>query len=180
MTVEVFKDGRHAGQTMIRETLVREFGAGGGTLCVCMQNPSKAEADDPAANDPTVLTVMGFTQRLGFGRLVVVNTYPRRSTDPAEMYRWLYAMGLDGREEARAQALAIVLREARAADQFIAAWGNGDGKDPWPRRLADAIVVAGISIYAFGFTNSGAPKHPLARGLHRIPRDQKPVLWRAA
>jgi hypothetical protein len=39
--------------------------------------------------------------------------------------------------------------------------------------------IAG-QIWCWGTTTSGAPKHPLARGKHRIPVDQPAILWRAA
>jgi len=171
--------GGRSFQSPYRDRLVRELG-GTRTLCVGMQNPSVAEAEDETKNDPTILRLIGFTTRLAFGRLVVVNTYKRRATDPLDLYRWLYSMGFDGREQHRRSALDTAIAEAKAADMFIAAWGNGDGKDGWPKRFADGLVAAGIDLYAFGFTNIGAPKHPLARGRNRIPDDQMPILWRAA
>jgi hypothetical protein len=177
VSVALHTEGRHAGQSMFRETLVRELG-GAKTLCICGQNPSKAEADDPSVNDPTILREIGFARRLGFGRLVKVNSYDYRSTDPAELYRWLYSIkSLDEREAHRARALAIIIREAKAADMFIAAWGNGDGKDFWPKQLANELALAGIDVYVFGFTQTRMPKHTLARGTHRIPDDQRPILW---
>ena len=42
------------------------------------------------------------------------------------------------------------------------------GEEPWP------------DIYCLGTTGGGSPKHPTARGKHRVPDDQQPVLWRNA
>lgn len=36
-----------------------------------------------------------------------------------------------------------------------------------------------LPIYKVTYQLSGAPKHPLARGKHRVPRDQTFILWRA-
>jgi hypothetical protein len=172
----IYTEGRHVGQSMYRAALVRELG-GTRTLCICGQNPSKAEADDPTKNDPTILREIGFARRLGFGRLVKVNTSTRRSTDPKEYYRWLDSLTGVERLNHRDECYAIILREARAANMFLAAWGNCDG-DGWPYTLSLKLAQDGVDIYALGFTNGGAPKHTLARGTHRIPDDTKPVLWR--
>jgi hypothetical protein len=29
-----------------------------------------------------------------------------------------------------------------------------------------------------GATADGSPKHPLARGVHRVPDDRQPLVWR--
>jgi hypothetical protein len=160
-----------------RGVLVRELG-GTRTLCVGMQNPSKAAAHDPSVNDPTVLRLIGFTGRLEFGRLIVVNTYDRTATDPADLYRWLWSLSASEREEHRRRALDIAIREALSADLFIAAWGNGSPDDRWPLSFADGLVAAGIDLYHLGLNQNGTPKHPLARGKNRIPDDQVPALWR--
>lgn len=41
------------------------------------------------------------------------------------------------------------------------------GPEPWP------------DLWCRGTTIGGAPKHPMARGLHHIARDQQPILLRA-
>ncbi len=164
-------------QTPFRDLLFRELG-GTRTLCVGMQNPSKAEADDPTVNDPTVLRVMGFAMRWGFGRLVVTNARTRRATDPKDMYAWLASLSPEEVREHHDHSAAVMIREAKRADLFIAAWGNGRADDVWPRHLGDRLVDAGVTIYALGFTNSGAPTHPLARGRNRVPDSQQPILWR--
>lgn len=164
-------------QSMFRERLVRELG-GDRTLCVCMQNPSTAEADDPAKNDPTIRRLIGFTTRLGFGRLVVVNTYLYRASKPEDLYRWLFSLSLGARQGHQAAALTNAIMEAREASMFIAAWGNGIANDRWPRTFADEIQNAGVNLYVFGLTQLGFPIHPLARGAHRIPDNCEPGLWR--
>jgi hypothetical protein len=36
------------------------------------------------------------------------------------------------------------------------------------------------NLYCLSTTASGQPKHPMARGKHRIANDAQPILWRAA
>ena len=37
-----------------------------------------------------------------------------------------------------------------------------------------------VDLVCLGLTKDGYPKHPMARGAHRIPRDQQPILWKSA
>lgn len=165
-----------------REVLVREIegAARAITLCVCMQNPSTAEADPDGKNDPTIHRLVGFARRLGYGRLVVVNTYLKRTSDPKELYRWLFEMPFWERNKHRDLAYLVALREAFKADTFVAAWGNGRGDDKWPEIMARRLRADGVKIHVFGLNSNGTPKHPLARGRERIPDDAVPVLWEAA
>jgi hypothetical protein len=34
-----------------------------------------------------------------------------------------------------------------------------------------------MTLPLFGLPETCAPKHPMARGVHRVPDDQKPILW---
>jgi hypothetical protein len=165
--------------SMFRETLVRELG-GSRTLCVGMQNPSKAQAHDGGRNDPTIHRLVGFAPRLGFGRLVVVNTYMLVEPDQKALYRWINSLSLWDRRAHRMKALEIAIREAKAADMFIAAYGNGHPDDKWPREFVGRIAAAGVNVHVFGRNQNGTPKHPMARGRNRIPDDAQPVLWLAA
>ncbi len=53
----------------------------------------------------------------------------------------------------------------------------------WIEHVVEEIqtgVEPAPDLWYWGKTKSGAPTHPMARVKHRIPRDQKPILWRAA
>jgi hypothetical protein len=147
------------------------------TLCICMQNPSRAAADPGGANDPTILRLVGFTKRLGFGRLVVVNTYLYRATDPRDLYAWIGTQSPADLLKHREWAFESAYYEACRADCFVAAWGNGDQTDRWPSDMAKRLSTSGVPLHVFGFNKNGTPKHPLARGRNRIPDDQQLIPW---
>jgi hypothetical protein len=137
-------------------------------LVVCMLNPSDA---DHEREDPTLHVLIYFAKFWGFGGLLIVNLYSYRTSKPAEMF----AMGgaaIHVENERYVNSAVVYARDH--GGQLLAAWGN-DGQDramfftSWARQYVDLICL--------GTTQSGAPKHPMARGLHRIPRNQQPVLW---
>lgn len=150
-----------------------------------MLNPSSA---DGSRNDPTLWEVIFHTHRLGFGGLVVVNLYPFIAASPAACHRWADwdapGRGPDWyvRDVLHANQ-DLVARTARECDQVIAAWGAS----AWDRTWID-VVVEGVltgeapwrDLWCLGRTSDGSPKHPLARGHHRIPRDQAPIMWAEA
>lgn len=174
------RDALFAGDN--RLTLTRRWDDGP-TVCFIGCNPSKANARQ---DDPTCQWWINWSQLFRFGRFVAVNMYPFCTSSPAEcrkMADW-QNNGPDWHARDAMQVnLDIVVQEAKKADQVIACWGAiawdidwiehvvetvQSGEEPWP------------SLYCFGKTASGAPKHPLARGHHRIARDQMPMIWRAA
>jgi hypothetical protein len=168
------KDRRH------RITLVREFGPGP-TVCYIGHNPSDAAEDK---EDPTSHAFAHFAKGNGFGRYVTVNLYSFIAPDPAVCRAWARweDNGPDwyARDEMHENCDRVV-REAKKADRVVACWGALAQDDAWVEHVVEAVMT-GIEpwpdIYCLGTTNSGAPKHPLARGVHRIPRDQKFIPWR--
>lgn len=93
---------------------------------------------------------------------------------------------------------ADVVREViRGTDTHVAAWGNAldpdDVKDfldevSWDydtigmnekhRTTGDAGVRLPVEWKCIGVKADGSPKHPLARGLHRVPDDAVLQVWR--
>ena len=139
-----------------------------------MQNPSTA---DERRDDPTTHRITNFARRWGYGGWAVVNLRRWRSPDPAQMYRWWDAMTPAGQEEHARRSMEIMVDIASGGDLFVAAWGNGRPGDTLPARALAELRRAGITPHHLGITMSGAPKHPLARGLHRIPDDRLPTRW---
>ncbi len=167
-----------------RRWLKRQWGPG---PCIGwgMLNPSDASG---LKDDPTLWRIMGFSLRWGFGSLVVGNLYPFISASPAAMHRWRTSFAEDtevfdlSARDSWIRNMYDCAELFRPCEMVVAAWGNGADRDDMERWLdiVEGELGGGRAWHCLGTTNSGAPKHPLARGLHRVSDDQKPLIWRAA
>lgn len=131
-----------------------------------MLNPSTANA---SKDDPTVKRCWAFTQRWGYGGFVVVNLFALRSPHPRDLRKHPNPIGPYNDE--------WIMYAARKAQLVVAAWGTGGwylGRD---EQVRDRLRREGIGLYALGWTQDNHPKHPLARGKHRIPDSAQPILW---
>ena len=140
-------------------------------LVVCMLNPSTADAD---INDPTVLRLIKFATLWGFGGIWVVNQYAYRSSSPAVLARL-------NDEEAEGPANYIAWNEAltyaaKNTGWILVAWGNG-GQNRG--RFNFWVEHHELEMRCLGVTQNGSPKHPLARGKHRILDNQMSLSWYA-
>lgn len=135
-----------------RYLLTRELDTGDGTVCFVMLNPSTADA---AVDDPTIRRCLGFTRRLGYARMVVVNLFAWRATDPADLWSAPDAVGPRNDQE--------VLAAALDAELVVAAWGALD--KAWEQRARDVRLLLARSgrehLACLGLTKSGHPRHPL-------------------
>lgn len=143
-----------------------------GRACFVMLNPSTA---DGSKDDPTLRMCIHFAQAWGFGGLDVVNLFPFRSSSPIECFSWA-KNNTEG--NVVTHNLNTVAHAVIGASIVVAAWGAA----PWAKEAGDFVGrfvnATGRDLFCLGTTQDGSPKHPLARGVHRIPRDQKPILWR--
>ena len=138
-----------------------------------MLNPSTA---DEHVDDPTVRRCIGFTTRLGFARLVVVNFFGWRATEPAD----LAAAAANGSDIVGAENDAAIAAAVAEADQIVVAWGEPSiaslrrlVRNRMPAMLER--LEAGPSkepLRCLGVTQSGMPRHPLM-----VPGDQPLVRW---
>lgn len=171
-----------------RHTLTRQWDARP-TLVVCMFNPSTADAKQ---DDPTISLLRHIASHNGYGGIVVVNAIPLRSPSPAEaidmVNTWDKRQDWYQRDALQAN-LCIIKTEVEKAAAVLIAWGAlGDRCDLWIDTVLEEIEVAcfrGVQadpapIYCLGKTKSGYPKHPLARGKHKVPKDAKLIPWRAS
>lgn len=159
--------------TFYRDELRRVWDAGKPILVVCMLNPSDA---DHRLNDPTVLVLIWFAKLWGYGGILIVNLHAWRSPSPKEMMKAKDSIG--PRCDNFIDHALIIARHQNTP--VLAAWGNGGdylSRDTWFKHRARQQLV---DIICLGLTKDGFPKHPMARGQHRIPRDQQPVIFQRA
>lgn len=167
-----------------RRWLMRRWGPGPSVFWG-MHNPSDASA---SRDDPTLWSIMGFSFRWGFGGLVVGNVYPIITSSPQACRRWRASIDDEkvdpdrtGREAwiRNAYDCAELLKKC---DLHMAAWGNGVDPDDLALWLEMITGESGIKPewHCLGTNADGSPKHPLARGKHRTPADQKAIRWGSA
>lgn len=154
----------------------------GPRACVIGCNPSKANAHQ---EDPTTLWLIDWFWRHGFGGYDLGNLYPFCTSSPKkcrEIVDGLYAGNDFGARDAlHYQNLPAVIEMAKSASQVFVCWGAIAWDNSWIEEVVEGVqggVEPYPNLWCWGLTKSGAPKHPMARGVHRITRDQPPVLWR--
>ncbi len=152
-----------------RYTLTRELDASRPrTLVVIGLNPSTADA---WRDDPTVRREIGFARRWGFGRLVKLNAYAFRATDPRVMLA-AAARGEDIVGPRNDAAIRAAIAKARARDGLVlVAWGRHARPD---RVAALARLLAGSEPRCLRTNQDGSPVHPLYQ---RATARHRP--WRA-
>jgi hypothetical protein len=128
-----------------RYELTRTWGLGR-SVCWIMLNPSTADAD---VDDATIRKCIGFSQRWGYGGIVVVNLFALRSTDPKQLYMAVDPIGPRNPEFLR--------KVIPAAALVVAAWGNHG----WFLQQSDLIRRdTDRTMYCLGTTAGGEPRHP--------------------
>lgn len=156
-----------------RYELRRRVGLADGTVMWIMFNPSTA---DEELNDPTIRRCMDFSQRWGFGEMIVVNLLPIRSPNPKEAWAWYRSitdvgqphMG-SGFYENRRHINEVAMSMDPNTDKVVAAWGSLANDLGWSFR--DNTLIE--PLYCLGLNADGQPKHPLYvprnRELERLP-----------
>jgi hypothetical protein len=154
-------------EPLFRYLLTRMWDAALPTMVWVMLNPSTADA---MVDDPTILTCIDFARRNGFGSITVVNLFAFRSPHPEVMLAAADPVGPENDRHIHAELLSA----AHSHGMIVAAWGTGGAHLDRDLEVVQAVEGHGLEMMCFGKTKDGHPKHPLARGLHRIPRDTKP------
>jgi hypothetical protein len=136
-----------------RYELRRIFWPGPVALWV-MLNPS---TDDARKNDPTIVRVAGFSQRLDYAGFIVCNLFGRRATYPEDLLDpSIDPVGPDNDE--------YLAKAAREAAVVVCAWGANrlaTERAPTVLRVLRDNAAHGVEILCMGTTAAGAPKHPL-------------------
>lgn len=130
-----------------RYALWREWDWTLGAFVVIGLNPSTA---DETTDDPTIRRCIGFAQRFGCGRLVMLNLFAFRATQPKDMLAALDPVGPQNDATLRTYA-------ADPSSLFtVAAWGTHGS----PERVAEVASIFS-HLECFGRNKDGSPKHPL-------------------
>lgn len=119
-------------------------------LVMVMLNPSTA---DEQAMDPTVTRCWTRAEALG-RRLVVVNLFALRSTDPRGLREVADPVGPDND--------AAILGTALEPGALVCcAWGAHPMTRGRAGEVVEALRGAGVTLHALAWTKGGAPRHPL-------------------
>ena len=146
-----------------RYTLERTWDESKGTVVFIGLNPSTA---DESVDDPTIRRCIGYAKDWGYGRLVMLNIFAFRATNPTDLYKEKEPVGLLNK--------FYITEEIRKADLVITAWGThgkwlGRGLEVY-HEICEAVPQHKIN--ALGFTKEGYPRHPLY-----LRSDLEPVTW---
>jgi hypothetical protein len=131
------------------------------TRCFLMLNPSTA---DHVANDPTVERCQQRAMKDGFGKVVIVNLFALRATNPLCLYSHLDPIGKQNDEQ--------ILKAAKRADQVICAWGRHGHINNRGITVEAMLRQHAIKLSILKLNQDGSPGHPLY-----LPYDLQPVLW---
>jgi hypothetical protein len=169
-TNALFESGKPASTAVIspcglfRNSLTRTWDEALPVLPVVMVNPSKA---DHQVNDPTVLRLVAFARRWGYGGILIENLNEYRSSHPFELETAADPVGPETDRHLR----ALVER----GGEILVAWGNNGTFRDRDKSFLQMARAAGTRLICLGTTGAGHPKHPLARGKYRVPEDFVPV-----
>ena len=115
-------------------------------------NPSTADEED---DDPTILKCINYAKTWGYGKILMVNLFAFRSTDPNMLKHVEKPIGLKNNK--------YIKQCASEADLIIACWGNPGrlfGRDEKViSLLADLSLLA--NLYCLKQNKNGTPHHPL-------------------
>ncbi len=143
-----------------RYYLAREWDRERPTCCFIMLNPSTADA---TVDDPTIRRCIGFAKSWCFGKVVVLNLFAYRATDPKALGCGDLFVGPMNDEWLRVNG--------STADLVVAAWGA----HPIAKaRVDDVLRLIPRPLMCLGRTKDGSPRHPLY-----VPADTMPVLYAA-
>lgn len=146
-----------------RYSLSRVWDETKGRVLFIMLNPSTADAEK---NDPTIRRCIGFAKKWGYGGIYVVNLFSFRATNPKELLKAPFVVGIENEKWFR--------RMSSISNIAICAWGNGAIVDKLQKRLDHnwkPLSWINIPLHYLELSKDGTPKHPLylSQDLNPIP-----------
>ena len=129
-----------------RYTLQRAWAPSRGIVMFVGLNPSTA---DETSDDPTIRRCIRFAMDWGYGGIVVTNLFAYRSTDPRRLLAVTDPIGPDNDR--------WLAHFSERVGLTVVAWGARGGLHD-----RDAQVLRSTrKPHCLGFTEAGAPRHPL-------------------
>ncbi|HNT86911.1 MAG TPA: DUF1643 domain-containing protein [Candidatus Hydrogenedentes bacterium] len=116
-------------------------------------NPSTADEEGP---DPTVRRCIAYARGWGYGRLIMLNLFAFRATDPRDMKAEDEPVGAPENNGTLREKAGYV---TMMGGVVVAAWGNHgahQGRSAFVR-----VLLAGLPLHYLTMTKSGEPGHPL-------------------
>lgn len=156
-----------------RYLLECDFLTPGPTIAFGLHNPSTATAEE---DDPTWRRGRGYAVSWRAGKVIYVNPWAGRATNPKHLWTMPDPVGPDNDHHITAVAREV----AETGGFFVFAWGAI--APPWHKRReatsrlhAFNKIVSGAAcdIRALGTTKDGQPRHPLY-----LRKDAQPEPWR--
>lgn len=185
LLAEVIKTAFISRCGLYRHTLERIWDHDLPLLLVVMFNPSDA---DDQRDDPTVTLVSHIAAHNGYGGIIVVNLCPLRSSQPKPAIDMLQRAQCtpDADFEARKVLWSNVNTMAAQMDRaggVLLAWGAMGGyAGDWYTTVMQELRERRPAkpLYHLGKCANGHPKHPLARGKHKVPKNAPLIPWKEA
>ncbi len=114
----------------------------------------------------------------GYGGYDAMNLYPFCTPHPKACRAYTEKHPRKAKKAMVDINLPALLNAAAQAETIFVCWGNIAWDAAWTSNVANALqATTGNPLYCWGTTKSGAPKHPLARGKHRMTAKEPKRLW---
>lgn len=160
---------------LLRYSLSRDWSSRPRALIIGC-NPSDADSED---DDPTVQWWLKWFFNNGYGGFDVCNLYPFVTPHPSKCREIISSCDVESKENLF-KNLALVRQKAAAASIVFVCWGNiAWDNDHVKSVISELKSIDGktIDLWCWIKNKNGSPRHPLARGKHRIPLSQPAILW---
>lgn len=148
--VRTFSDAGALIEEPYRYVLWREWDRELARVLWILLNPSTATATEA---DPTLRRLIAFSRSWNYGSLAIVNLFSFRATRPSELTGAVDPVG-PKTDECIRQAIS-------EASQIVLGWGAMGNLRRRDRAVLELLQLANRPACCLGFTNQGAPRHPL-------------------
>ena len=162
----IYKSAKFSNCRTHRYELKRTWDTEKPTMVIIGLNPSTA---DEYADDPTIRRCISFAQREGCGRLLMLNLFSYRATDPKELKAlgW-HDLTNDCKNTTWVKTTCKEVFESGGT--IVAAWGTHGRLHREGAHMK--LLLGDYQVFCFGHTKDGHPKHPLY-----LPKDVALERW---